>query len=309
MLRDRRDAPTMRDTEFRMLADMLREHCGLHFGPDSRYLLERRLATRIAELGLRSFMAYHYVLRNDPDGHREIDRAVELLTTNETYFFRERGQLLAIVEQVIPERRAWRSERGLGPVPIWSAGCSSGEEPYSIVMLALEAGLEPGRDFRVYASDISRSTLHKARSGQYGAGSFRETEPFLRKRYFHEKHGTFRIADEVKKQITFTHMNLLDRSRSALLGMMDVVVCRNVIIYFDLETKRRVIRAFHEKLEPGGYLALGHAESLINLSNDFELCHLAREMLYRKPATGESPSERWHVVAQAALAAAGRESS
>ncbi len=297
----------MGDSEFRMLTDLLREHCGLHFGPESRYLLERRLAARVAELGLRSFMAYHYMLRHDSSAERELAWAVDALTTNETYFFRERSQLLALVEEIIPERRLWREERGLGPVPIWSAGCSSGEEPYSVVMLALEAGLVPGRDFRVYASDISRRVLHKARRGLYRPGSLRDTGPGLRERYFTEKDGLQRLSDEVKRHVSFTHLNLLEGSRSALLGRMDVILCRNVIIYFELETRRRVIRTFHARLEPGGYLLLGHSESLVNLSRDFELRHLSREMVYRKPAPGEAVSDRWHVAARSALAALERE--
>src|SRR5690606_9998557 len=144
----------MTDAEFRMLAELLRAHCGLHFGSESRYLLERRLGRRLAELGLRSFTSYHYALRSDAAGEAQLAWAIDNLTTNETYFLRERQQLEALIQEIVPSLQARRGGPGNGAISIWCAGCSSGEEPYSIVMLAAEAGLEPGRDLRVYASDI-----------------------------------------------------------------------------------------------------------------------------------------------------------
>jgi len=295
----RRPEVAMTDAEFRMITELLRAHCGLHFGPESRYLLERRLGRRLAELGLRSFTSYHYALRSDATGEGELGWAIDHLTTNETYFLRERPQLEALIHEIIPSLQARRGGPDSGPVSIWCAGCSSGEEPYSIVMLALEAGLRPGRDLRVYASDISRLMLHKARRGLYREASFRQTESWLRHKYFVEKDGQFRIADEIKRHVNFALLNLLDESRVALLGALDVILCRNVMIYFDLETKRRVVKTFHERLRPGGYLLLGHSESLINLSTDFELKHLRHDMVYRKPAENDP----WHETAERTLLA------
>lgn len=294
----RTDEMAMTDAEFRMITDFLRSTCGLHFGPESRYLLERRLARRCAELGLRSFTSYHYALRNDASGEGELAWAIDHLTTNETYFLRERRQLEALIREIVPSLQARRGGAEAGPISIWSAGCSSGEEPYSIVLMALEAGLSPGRDLRVYASDISRQMLQKARRGIYREGSFRQTDPWLRDKYFVAKDGSLRISDEIKKHVHFAHLNLLDESRTALLGSLDVILCRNVIIYFDLETKRRVVRTFHRKLRPGGYLLLGHSESLINLSTDFELKHLTHDMVYRRPAENDP----WHETAERTLA-------
>lgn len=272
------------DAEFRMFRELLRSHCGLHFADDLRYLLEKRVARRAEAQGLASFASYHYLLRCGAQRDEELARLVDEVTTNETYFMREAGQLRALVHEIVPELAAGSS----GPVNIWSAGCSSGEEPYSVMMLALEAGLEPGRDLRVYASDISRSMLQKARQGEYRESSFRSMEDRLRRRYFVERDGLYRICDDVKRHVCFAHLNLLDPTRRGLLGSMDVVLCRNVIIYFDLETKRRVIAALEDKIRPGGYLLLGHSESLIDLSTAFELRHLRHDMVYRKPDRGES---------------------
>jgi chemotaxis protein methyltransferase CheR len=289
------------DAEFRMIAELVRGHCGLHFGPESRFILEKRLARRMAELEVTSFTAYHYMLRNGTAGDGELARLIDELTTNETYFFRERKQLRALIGEVIPELQLRSSERGGGAVSIWSAGCSSGEEPYSIVILAREAGLVPGQDLRVYASDISHRMLRKARQGVYREASFRETEPVLRERYFQEKDGHWRICDAVKKHVDFIHLNLMDRSKIALLGSMDVILCRNVIIYFDVEGKRRVIQTFFEKLKPGGHLLLGHSESLINLSSAFELRHLRRDLVYRRPLSAVAAGDPWHLSAAKAL--------
>jgi chemotaxis protein methyltransferase CheR len=273
--------PQMSDAQHRMFARLLRDHCGLHFGQESRFLLEKRIARRLRGLELDSFAAYHYLIRSGAGD--ELANLVDELTTNETYFFRESGQLQALVGEILPELRLRRRAGVDGPVAVWSAGCSSGEEPYSVVMLALEAGFVPGVDLRVYASDISRRVLRKARLGEYREASFREADPQIRARYFVEKDGVWRIRDEVKRHVDFVHANLLDRSKVSLLGTLDVILCRNVIIYFDAESKRRVIETFWDKLRAGGHLLLGHSESLINLSTSFELRHLSREMVYRRP--------------------------
>jgi chemotaxis protein methyltransferase CheR len=280
-------APT--DAEFRMLTDLLRRHCGLHFGAESRSLFERRVRRRVRELELSSIAAYQLLLRG-AQGDRELARLVDELTINETYFLRERGPLVALVEEILPELRARHAGR---PLAIWSAGCSSGEEPYSVVLLALAAGLSPGRDFRIYASDISQRMLRRARDGVYREASFREAGPELRDRHFRPCDGGHRISEELRQQVDFIHLNLFDASKLALLGPMDVILCRNVLIYFDADGKRRAIASFFGKLRPGGYLLLGHAESLIHLTSAFELRHLTRELVYRRPLGPPPPGSPW----------------
>ena len=291
------------DAEFRLFTDYLRARCGLHFDEDTRYLVEKRLVRRIREVELGSFASYFYQLRSGTHAEEEFSALVDALTTNETYFFREQSQLTALVEEIIPEILS-RQSLGRRPVAIWSAGCSSGEEPYSIVMSGLEAGLVPGRDFRVYASDISKAVLSRARRGIYREASFRDTKEVLRQRYFAQKDGLTRIADSIKRHVDFVHMNLLDDSKVSLLGTMDVILCRNVIIYFDLETKKHVMKTFHEKLLPGSYLLLGHSESLINVTADFELKHLRHDLVYRRPVPGEEREDAWHTLARAGIARA-----
>lgn len=298
----------MTDAEFRMFTELLRSRCGLHFSSEARFLLEKRIAKRLRELDLTSFAAYHYQVRSNSAADSEFAHLVDDLTTNETYFFRERSQLRALVGEIIPEALVRRRAGAGGPVAIWSAGCSSGEEAYSMVMLAIEAGFTPGVDFRIYASDISRRMLQKARQGIYREASFRETEDFFRNRYFTEKDGVWRISDDIKKHVDFIHLNFMDRSKIALVAPMDVILCRNVIIYFNAETKREVIQTFYDKLRPGGYLLLGHAESLINLSSAFELRHLREDLVYRRPLPGMESSDPWNDAASLAVSEAERES-
>src|SRR5436309_10298310 len=155
----------MKDREFRWFADLVRSHCGISFGPDTRFLLERRIARRMRELSVTSLSTYQFELRNDSRRDGELAALIDELTTNETYFFRERSQLRALVGEILPEALVARRERGSGPVGVWSAGCSSGEEPYSIVILAREAGFDPERDLRVYATDLSQRMMKRARAG------------------------------------------------------------------------------------------------------------------------------------------------
>ena len=295
------DGLTLTEAEFRMFADLIREHSGLDFNDSSRFLLERRLGRRIRELELDSLSAYHYRIRNSSNGFDEFPNLIDELTTNETYFFREYSQLRALVDEIFEELQLDREKRGGRPINVWSAGCSSGEEPYSIAMLAREAGLKPGVDIHVYASDISRRMLRKARKGIYREASFRETDPHLREKYFIEKDRLWQISDDLKRDVDFIHLNLLDKSKIALLRTMDVILCRNVIIYFNIDTKCQVIQTFHEKLRPGGHLLLGHSESLINLSTSFELRHLRRDLVYRRPLPGMTAESLWNLAAAGAI--------
>jgi len=166
---------------------------------------------------------------------------------------------------------------------VWSAGCSTGEEPYTITMLINEKGNFSGWDIEIYGSDINQRVLQTARKGIYRKNSFRTTERYYIQKYFTEEDGFFQINDSVKKHVNFSYLNLLDPFKTRFLGNMDVIFCRNVLIYFDTESRRRVIENFYNRLVDGGYLLLGHAESLINISTAFHLKHLKNDMVYQKP--------------------------
>jgi len=268
------------DDVFRQLRDQIYKRTGMYFNDASKYLLQKRLSPRARELNFESFQKYFYFLQYDPRADAEFDHIYDLVTTNETYFFREPAQLTAFIDEIIPDILAKKSMK---KVRIWSAGCSSGEEPYSIAMLLSESGYYQNATFEIFASDINQQVLAKARKGQYRESAFRATTPELRERYFNrEADASWRIKDEVRNRVQFGRLNLYDEARVSLLGNLDIVFCRNVIIYFDDQSKRVVVNNFYNRLIDGGYLLLGHSESLISLSTQFKLRHLRNDMVYQK---------------------------
>jgi chemotaxis protein methyltransferase CheR len=270
------------DDIFRLLRDFIHGYCGIFFDDGSKFLLERRLTRRLEQRQLRSFEEYYHFLRYDRKREEELAVLVDNLTTNETYFFRESPQLRAFSEEILPELREVLAERKV--IRIWSAGCSTGEEPYTIAILLLESG-DWWRDWQVeiLGSDINQRVLHTARKGVYKKSAHRVTSPEMLAKYFiEEEKGNYRIADRVRELVSFSYLNLLDPYKTSLITNMDVIFCRNVIIYFDKEAKKKVIESFYEKLRKGGYLLLGHSESLINISNAFALRTLKNDMVYQK---------------------------
>lgn len=273
---------SMSPEEFRLIRDLVYEHCGIFFHDDVKYLLERRLHPRLAERGAGTFSEYYRYLRFGSERRVELEQIVELLTTNETYFFREEYQLRAFTEEILPDliRRRALDRR----LRIWSAGCSSGEEAYTIAILVRESPLLSGWNVEIFGNDISRRVLQIARRGIFGKSSFRATPPDIMRKYFKPlENNRFQIDDSLRSLVSFGHLNLLDEEMLDLIGPVDAVFCRNVLIYFDKAARLKVIRTFHRKLRPGGYLLLGHSESLVNVSTDFELVYLKNDMVYRRP--------------------------
>jgi len=286
----------LRADEYRLIRDLVSERLGIWFGPDSRLSLERRLRERLTVRGLSSYGDYYQLLKYSPLAHEEWEEASELLTTHETYFFREDYQLRAFKNELLP----MLAERGKQRrrLQVWSAGCSTGEEAYTIAMLVLESGLFEGWEVRVYGSDLSKKCIAAARRGIYGPTSFRTTNDEARRIWFvpaakQDPSGPelLGVSPAVRALCHFGQMNLLDEERTHLVGRCDVIFCRNVLIYFDGPSRKRVIEMFHERLVNGGVLLLGHAESLLNVSTAFELLHLKEDLVYRKPMAHSGVSE------------------
>lgn len=282
----------MTEEEFRLIRDLVYKHCGLYFDSDSKYLLEKRLSRRLPLHQLANFRDYYHFLKFSAKRDEELSDIMDVLTTNETYFFRESLQLKAFKEEILPEIKSEKERRGDRTLRIWSAGCSTGEEPYTIAMLILELGIFSGWRIEIIGTDISHRVLQHARRGVYGRSSFRATDDFYIKRFFVEEEGNCKINNDVRSLVTISHLNLFDQGRLALLGRMDVIFCRNVIIYFDQPAKKNVIESFYRALREGGYLLLGHSESLMNISTSFALRHLKNDMVYQKPVTTILPGGR-----------------
>lgn len=267
--------------EFRLLRDLINRHCGIVLTPEQRPVIERRLRERLSLHGLHSFGEYHQLLRSADHGRAELDEAIDLVTINETYFYREDYQLSALQNEIIPllqKPPVCRTN-----INIWSAGCSTGEEVYSIAMSVCEAGLSGGTDVRIFGSDISRKCIAHARRGVYGPASFRTIPTHLKRKYFVERPDGLHVTEEFRPWCHFGHLNLLDPVKASVVGRVDIVLCRNVLIYFDDASRRRVIDMLYDRLVPGGYLLLGHSESLLNVTTAFELVHLREDLVYRKP--------------------------
>jgi chemotaxis protein methyltransferase CheR len=273
------------DDDFERLRETLCARMGLALAPSTRPMLERRLRERLAALGLGSYAAYHDLLRDGRRVDDEWEALYDTLTTSETYFFREARQLKAFETEILP-RIAVDAQRRRR-LTVWSAGCSSGEEAYTIAILILGSGLFAGWDVHVVGTDISRRRIAAARRGVYGPGSFRTTPDDKRRTYFVERPGGTHVASRVRALCNFTQMNLLDPGAETLVGRVDVIFCRNVFIYLDARAREAAIRLFYESVMPGGVLLLGHSESLLNMSTRFELLHLKEDLVYERPRTSE----------------------
>lgn len=273
----------MSEEEYLLLRDCVYSHCGIFFDNDSKYLLERRLARRLTALGLATYRDYYHFLKYNRKKDQELMDIMDILTTNETYFFRESFQLKAFTDEIIPELLQKSGASSRKTLRIWSAGCSTGEEPYTIAMLL--HGIKELRDWKIeiIGTDISQRVLQHARRAVYGKSSFRATDEEYIKRFFVEQEDGLKVCDEIRDIVTISHLNLFDVNRMILLGKMDLIFCRNVIIYFDLAAKKRVVDSFFNSMNDGGFLLLGHSESLMNVTTQFTLRHFKNDMIYQKP--------------------------
>lgn len=272
---------TMTDEEARLIQEIIHHYCGLSHGLDSTFFLERRLSPRLEALGLGSYREYYHYLRYDPAGPRELEDVVERLTTHETYLFREQYQLEAFSREVLPDLA--RRKRGTRRLLIWSAGCSTGEEVYTLAILLREDERFRNWAVRVVGSDISRQVVAQARRGTYGPSSFRTTTEYHHRKYFRETAGKFQVRDDVRGMCSFGQLNLLQTERYDVLGQCDAIFCRNVLMYLSSDARQRIVDAFYDVLAPGGYLLLGHSESLLNVTTRFDLVHLSKDLVYRRP--------------------------
>lgn len=274
--------PTLHLKEFRLLRDFVNQFCGIYFADDSAYIVERRLRERLRDLSISDFAEYYRYLQFHPKAEKELEAAAEVLTTNETYFFREAYQLRAFTDEILPAVRARALARGSKRLDVWSAGCSSGEEVFTIAMLIDASGLFEGWDVRVFGNDISRRVLSKARGATYSSTSFRAMIPEY-ENYFIDTEEGRQVHPRIRAMCHFGHLNLMNQRRAAIVGRVDVTFCRNVLIYFDDASRSKVLDTIYQRLNRGGYLLLGHSESLLRTSTAFEITQLTTDIVYRRP--------------------------
>ncbi|MDH4231806.1 MAG: protein-glutamate O-methyltransferase CheR [Nitrospirota bacterium] len=293
------------DEEFRLFRNLIYDEAGIYLKEARKDFLEHRVAKRMGVKGLSS-PYWYYKLITDTE-KTELLLLLDLLTVNETSFFRNGPQMELFRKVILPDVMRMRSRDMQKRLRIWSAGCSTGEEPYSVAMLAHEAirnapspflppdkgragGMSGGAegsdwDVRIFASDLSLSVLETASKGEYAWDKVRATvdEHYL-SRYFDTDGTCYRVRDEIRKMVVFDFHNLKNDNG---LSNLDIIFCRNVMIYFDEEEQRRLIDKFCRSLNPGGYLLLGHAESLHGLGTGFEFVYDNKGTAYKKPEQGK----------------------
>lgn len=272
------------DQEFRELRDFIYDRSGIWVEEKRKYLFENRFNKRLAALGLNSFSDYVKVLKFDSRAPEEMRHLWELITTNETSFFRDIRQLEGFQKVVLPEILEARRKEKRYELNIWSAGCSSGEEPYTLSMLLHEAlGAEIARwKILISANDLSPAMVARAREGVYQDYAFKTTTELQKKRYFTQTPAGLKVKPEIARLVQFQQMNLNDAAALKRIPKSQVVFCRNVIIYFDEAMKIRVVRSFYDNLLPGGYLVLGHSETLHKISTAFSPRHMPGAVAFRK---------------------------
>jgi chemotaxis protein methyltransferase CheR len=258
------------------------------FHPDNKLrLLRERCGRRMKNLGMQSLSQYFECLTISPIRQGELIALLNEITIGETCFFRNTPQLDALRRIVIPNVLAAKANGPQRRLRIWSAGCSTGEEPYALRMSLLDQaeGLLEGWVVEIIATDLNQRSLEYAKAALYGKYSTRNLTPRHQQKYFLPFGDQLRVNPMVRANVTFSRLNLSDDARMALMKNVDIIFCCNVLIYFDLTSKRRVIRHFFNNLLPHGYLFLGQAESLFGVSQDFRLVHLPGTTAYVK---GES---------------------
>lgn len=277
-------APPLTQHEFQDLQRLFNKVAGLRFDDSALPLFQSRLATRLPLHDLDSYRDYVRLLEFGAQGRQEMAAALDLVTSGETYFFRHKEQLSVFAETILPAIAA--SNAATRRITIWSAGCSSGEEVYTSAILLEESGLFRGWHVRVIGSDLSPERIEHARQACYFQGAFRSTDDRIRRRYFVESGKFWQVHEDIRRVCHFAELNLLRPQLDAFVGRVDVILCRNVLIYLDDGARERVLSSLYERLAPGGFLLLGHSESLKFLKAPVELASLEHDLAFRKPHRG-----------------------
>lgn len=279
------------DPAYLKIRDLIYRTSGIYHSEAKLYLLIARCGRRMIALRVTSPAEYleHLTTRGNHDA--ELRLLLNEITIGETYMFRHPAQLQALRDVILPQILQAKGAIGLKRLRFWCAGCSTGEEPHTLAMFLLEERhkLLAGWDFDILATDLNDNSLESARAGIYGEYAMRSTSEALRRKYFKDVgEKKLQASDLLKSQIRFDRLNLRDDSKMLFQKGMDVIFCCNVLIYFDLASKRRVVQHFYANLLPGGYLFLGHAESLFQVDASFRLVHFTGTTAYGKPTAAQT---------------------
>jgi chemotaxis protein methyltransferase CheR len=276
-----RAAIDVTDEEVHRLCDFLYRKTGISFDEKKRYYIDRRLAARIAATESGSFNAYFAGLRANAD--HEVEHFINSFTVNETYFYREDAQLRCLSSTLLDQVAAKRPKNA--PIKIWSVPCSTGEEPYSIALWLLENWAKVDLyDIEIIGSDIDTSVLRAAEAAIYGERALMRLSKSFISRYFERlEDGLYRLVPALSRTIQFTRCNIVDSAQTRRHSGFDVIFCRNVLMYFDDASRRIAAENLYDCLTPGGFICLGHTESMSRISSLFEVCRFAVAIVYQRP--------------------------
>jgi len=269
--------------QFEMVSDFIYNRCGIKFDIRKHYFLSKRIIDRMDALRMRTFDEYIRHLRFTDFDKSEFQKLINSVTTNESYFFRDYEQLRAFAENCFTEVVTAKAEAGRLTLRIWSAGCSRGEEPYTLAIILSEM-LEDITDWdiEIVATDIDSEALNCAQIGVYDDRAVKEVPEEYIKKYFVEKRNMYYLSNKIKAMIRFENQNLSDRMAVRKMLNFDFIFCRNVLIYFDETSRKRVVDHFYVALNHGGYIFLGSSESIGRITNAFTLKRKGNYLVYKK---------------------------
>ncbi|MBP1729121.1 MAG: methyltransferase, CheR-type [Deltaproteobacteria bacterium] len=275
--------PVMRAEDFRRIKEFVAEQFGLVLDEGRESFLAQKLVPRLTELRLTSFADYYAYLKYSPHSDEEQQQFISLLTNNETYFFREDAQLDVLAREILPALKEKKLKEGKRTLRIVSAGCSSGEEVYTLAMILLESGhFLWDWDIAITGVDIDARIIARADLGIYSGRAFQTTPPHFIERYFNKAAEGLQVKDSLRKITSFARGNLLQLGNMLPAESADIIFCRNVLIYFSEETTRQMVASFAKILKPEGLLFLGHSESLARISTQYVPTRFPGAIIYRK---------------------------
>ena len=271
--------------DFERFREFFYEKTGILFDESKRYFVDRRIIERMKATGYDNFKSYFIAIKYDISG-KELQNLINALTVNETYFFREEYQFQAMVENMLPEitSRKKPGER----VRIFSIPSSTGEEPYSIALYLLEYWKDIDKwDIEIVSSDIDTNVLEAAKQGVYSSRSVQNLpKPILQKYFTPLKDGYYKITDDLINAIEFKKANIVNSIEMLKFRNFDIVFCRNLLIYFDDLSRKKAAENLYNAMNPGGFICLGHAESMSRISSIFEVRRFPKAIVYQKPLEG-----------------------
>jgi chemotaxis protein methyltransferase CheR len=282
--------PDLKDPGLIKIRDLIYRTSGIFHAENKFYLLATRARRRMNAIGCSTFNDYFDQLTTRPDRDAEMRNLLNEITIGETYFFRSQSTTDAVSKIILPKLMAQTAKQSFKKLRVWSAGCSTGEESYTLSILLYENLTRRFKDwsFEITATDLNENSIAKCREGVYVEYAVRNLNPQMRTKYFTQEGTQYRVKEEVRAGVKFDRLNLQDQSKMLFMKGFDLIFCCNVLIYFDGASKKRTVEHFYNGLIPGGYFFLGECETLFGIYDKFRLVHFPGTTGYLKAVPGES---------------------